>query len=116
MSLMWRQVRSRRYEKLDDVYRPDEDGGDVPASKSSRFSDAVLSLFLLVWFACGNFWTFAIWRPHFIQLLHEPSNWCDETVYMFTFVQILICYGIAAFVLMIAGILLLCHRCCLEKS
>ena len=112
------QVRSRRYERLDDVYDGDDGNGDMIMSKSSRFSEAILSIFLFVWFIFGNYWVLRVWQPNFKQLLHEPSNWCDQTVYMFAFGQIMACYGLMALIFLLTCILVLCHRCsmALEKS
>lgn len=110
LSMLWKQVRSRRYERLDDVYDPDADNGDLVMSRSSKFSDIVMSLFLFIWFVCGNYWIFHLWQPNFKQLLHEPSNWCDRTVYMFAFCQILGCYSLMALIALLICILTLCHR------
>lgn len=112
LSLLWRQVRSRRYERLDEIMDEDDGNGDVIVSKSSRFSEAVLSLFLFIWFIFGNYWVLSIYKPHFDLLLHEPSNWCDRTVYMFAFIQICICYGTMGLIAFIIVILGICHRCC----
>ncbi len=114
LSMLWKQIRNRRYERLDDIYEPDEDTGGVIASKSSRFTEIVLSLFLLVWFALGNYWVLHIWKPSFHQMLDDPNNWCDRTVYMFAFIQILICYGVMGLILLLTGILAACHRCTSE--
>ena len=110
MSLLWRQVRARRYERLDEIYDTGEDNGDVIVSKSSKFSEAVLSLFLFVWFIVGNYWVFNVWKPNFVQLLHEPSNWCDKTVYMFAVIQIFGCYGVMGLILILSVILAICHK------
>ena len=116
LSLLWKQVRSRRYERLDEIYEPDEDNGDVIMSKSSRFSEALLSAFLFIWFICGNYWVFGIWRPNFKQMLHEPSNWCDKTVYMFAVIQIMIGYSIMGLIILLMLILSICHRYTADKS
>ena len=110
------QVRSRRYERLDEIYDTDEDNGDVIMSKSSRFSEAVLSIFLFIWFVVGNYWVFSIWVPNFHQLLHDPSNWCDKTVYLFAFVQICIGYGLMGLIGFLSCILGLCHRFNMDKN
>ena len=113
LSLVWKQVRLRRYERLDDIYvDEDDDGhGDILMSKSSRFSEALLSIFLFIWFACGNYWVLHIWKPNFKQLLHEPSNWCDQTVYMFAFGQIMGCYALMGLIIFLTSCLVFCHKC-----
>lgn len=116
LSMLWKQVRSRRYERLDEIMDEDDGNGDVIMSKSSRFSEAVLSLFLFIWFIFGNYWVLGIYKPHFQLLLHEPSNWCDKTVYMFAFIQICICYGLMGLIAIIMCILGMCHRCTADKS
>ncbi|CAD5120257.1 unnamed protein product [Dimorphilus gyrociliatus] len=111
LSLLWRQVRSRRYEQLDEMATPGNGDGMI-MSKSSKFSEAVLSIFLLIWFGFGNYWIFRVWKPNFIQALHRPSDWCHPTVYMFAFGTICGVYALTAIVLLIACMLALCYRLC----
>ncbi len=115
LSLIWKQVRLRRYERLDDIYFGDANNrefhGEFLMSKSSRFSEAMLSLFLLFWFACGNYWVFHIYKPRFVPLLHHPSEYCDESVYKFAYIQIMAMYAFFAFVLFIASCCFICHKC-----
>ena len=116
MSMLWRQVRSRRYERIDEMYVEGEDHSDVIVSKSSKFTEAVLSIFLFIWFIIGNYWVFKVWQPNFEQLLHEPSNWCDKTVYMFATIQIFGCYGLMGLILLLSVLLALCHKLQADKS
>ena len=54
LSLLWQQFRSRHG---DEMYAGDGDGGEtVMPSRSSRFSDAIVSVFLVIWFVIGNVW------------------------------------------------------------
>lgn len=124
LSLLWRQVRSRRYRTMDDVIDDDDGrmqtgssvsggvgGGGFLVSRSSRFSEFVLSVFLLIWFVCGNCWVFGVRRPiHFKQQLLSPNNWCDRTVYMFAFVQIIASYAVAGVAAIVVCLLAVCHR------
>lgn len=112
-------MRSRRYERLDDVvYDGDDGNGDMIMSKSSRFSEAILSIFLFVWFIFGNYWVLPLWEPNYRQLLHEPSNWCDKTVYLFAFGQIMGCYALIGAIILLTCVIVLCHRCssAMDKS
>ena len=109
LSRLWQQVRSRHYERFDDGYG-EEDGGEGFTARSSQFSETILSLFLFIWFFLGNYWVFRIYEPNYHQLLHEPSNWCDETVYMFSIVQICIVYGLLACVALFFFIVVCCHQ------
>lgn len=86
--------------------------GGVLMSRSSRFSDAVLSAFLVVWFVCGNCWVFGVRRPiHFQEPLHQaPNNWCNRTVFLFAFVQIIACYIVAGLLAAVAALLIACRR------
>ena len=108
--LLWKTVRSRRYERLDEFYDTEDDNGDVIMSRSSRFTDILLSLFLLIWFLIGNYWTLKIWKPHYKQLLHEPSNWCDKTVYLFAVGQIATSYVLLFLMISLFALIYLCHR------
>ena len=111
LSRLWYQVRSRRYERFDDGYGADEDAGEGISSRSSQFSETLLSLFLVIWFFLGNYWVFRIYEPNYHMKLHEPSNWCDETVYMFSIVQIYICYGLISLVALFFFVVVCCHQC-----
>ena len=88
----------------------DEQAGMM--SKSSAFSDTILSLFLFIWFIFGNYWVFRIYKPNFVQLLHEPSNWCDESVYMFAVGQIIGCYGLMGVIFIMTIFTAVCFKCC----
>lgn len=116
MSLVWKQIRSRRYERLDVVYDPSDTADDMVVSKSSQFSETVLTLFLLCWFGCGNYWVFHVWPPHFTQPLRDPSNWCDKTVYLVAFCQIVGTYCFMGLAMLVTTVLALCHCLFLDNS
>lgn len=101
---------------MDEIYDTDEDHGDVIVSNSSRFTDVVLSIFLFIWFAFGNYWVFSIYQPNFAHMLHDPSNWCDETVYMFAFIQICISYGVMGVIGFLSVVLAICQKMNEDKS
>lgn len=111
MSVIWKQVRARRYERMDHMFDSDEETNDPIMSRSTKFTDSILSLFLFVWFIFGNIWVFNIWKPHYKPLLHEPNNWCEETVYLFAFVQLMISYGLIALMFCCLIFLACCHHC-----
>jgi len=67
-----------------------------------RFSELLLSGFLLVWFVCGNCWVFGVWLPNFDQQLHAPSLWCDRTVYLLAAVHIFACHAVILIVAVVA--------------
>lgn len=69
------------------------------------FLDGCLNLFLFTWFVAGNVWVYSHYKPHFSPPLHQPYNYCDQTLYMFAFWVITLSY-------MIVGLLCLC-TCCL---
>lgn len=58
------------------VFTDDENQSDYITDRSTQLTDMVLSLFLLVWFGFGNYWTWGIYRPNYTMQLHEPSDWC----------------------------------------
>jgi len=114
-SLLWQHIRSRRFDSSDDMSDDDDDdirsGGVVSTSRSSQISDLALTVFLVVWFACGNYWVLSVWRPSHEQPLFDPSNWCDRTVYMFAFIQIIICDCLTAVVgASLALLLAVCYK------
>lgn len=55
LSMLWHQFRSRHGDEMYGV--GDGDAGEsVMPSRSSRFSDAIVSVFLVIWFVIGNVW------------------------------------------------------------
>ena len=108
MSMLWRQMKQRQLEKLEE--NTDQYREDLQATNSSRVSDNILSVFLVVWFAFGNYWVFHIYRPEFDQPLLDPRNWCERSAYMFAFVQIIACYCLLALALCICCLLAVCYR------
>ncbi|XP_052795210.1 transmembrane protein 272-like [Mya arenaria] len=95
IATLWRNVQTRRHQRLID--EPDVEGAFT--NQTFRTMDTLLLLFLIGWQVAGTIWTFNIWRPRFEPLLHEPSNWCDRTVYMFAVYQLSSTYA-ATFVFM----------------
>lgn len=92
-SLLWRQIRSRRYEQVDTSFMQDGDDMDEMAYHTSTWvTEHAISVFLFSWFVIGNYWIYSIWMPRFEPLLHEPNDWCSKTVYIFAVVQVCVCY------------------------
>jgi len=82
-------MRARRYEQL--TASMDSAAGGVSSLISSQFIDILLSVFLFVWFICGNYWVLSVWRPNYRQTLAEPNSWCDKTTYLLAAVQLCVC-------------------------
>ncbi|XP_052795217.1 transmembrane protein 272-like [Mya arenaria] len=95
IATLWWNIQTRRHRRLID--EPDVEGAFT--NQTFRTMDTLLLLFLIGWQVAGTIWTFNIWRPRFEPLLHEPSNWCDRTVYMFAVYQLSSTYA-ATFVFM----------------
>ncbi|XP_063415173.1 transmembrane protein 272-like [Mytilus trossulus] len=109
LGTIWRNIRYRRYDDMDSFY--DGHGGDGAfAAKTYHMMDMIISTFLLAWLIAGTYWVFEIWQPHYKQLLHEPSNWCDKHVYMFAVYQIIGCYAFLAFLLLTMCVLASCYK------
>ncbi|XP_050416732.1 transmembrane protein 272 [Patella vulgata] len=90
-SCFWKTIQSKRDESIDNIYDAGQKG--IFSSRTNRVMSIVLSVFLSVWHGLGTFWVGSIWRPRYKQLIHEPSNWCDSTVYIFAMCQILGLYA-----------------------
>jgi hypothetical protein len=88
---------------------PGRSGGGEKQSDERPFAwvflDGCLNLFLFTWFVAGNVWVYSHYKPHFSPPPHEPYNYCNPTLYLFSFWVITISY-------MIVGLLCLC-TCCL---
>ncbi|BFZ14654.1 hypothetical protein BsWGS_17693 [Bradybaena similaris] len=92
--LIWQQKRSRAFMLLDDTKDDIDNEEDDVMTRSYRFTWYILTLFLLIWFAWGNYWLFSIWQPNFTQPLHEPRNWCSRRLYYYTFYITITCYSL----------------------
>ena len=97
--ILLRHRKSPNYESLDDI----DEGGDVSSdavlSRSIKFTDFILNIFILVWFILGNVWYYAKPKPNFVQILHEPNNWCDAFLYRYYFYTLIISYILFSFIL-----------------
>jgi len=102
------QVRARRYERLN--IDDDAAAGTLSSFFSSQFVDILLSIFLFVWFICGNYWVLSVWPPNYQQTLTEPNSWCNKTAYVFAVVQLAVCYGLMLLIALLTGLLVLCQR------
>ena len=114
LTILWHHLRSRRSSDNDDndMYIADAYTAEIiTTSRSSKFSHFILSLFNIIWFFLGNYWTFSIFPPHYEMLLHEPNNWCDKTMYVFTIVNIILIY-IGSVVLVSVVILINLYQKC----
>uniref|UniRef100_A0A914XBT1 Uncharacterized protein n=1 Tax=Plectus sambesii TaxID=2011161 RepID=A0A914XBT1_9BILA len=82
-------------------------------SKSTLFAEVVVSLFLLSWFAAGNYWVYRVYIPPHSQPERslEPKFWCDQHVYNFALAQILICHVLLLFGVLVFLSILCCARC-----
>jgi len=85
-------------------------GGTVSNFFSSQFIDVLLSVFLFVWFVCGNYWVLSVWPSNYHQTLAEPNLWCAKTAYVFALVQLCICYGLMTFILLLTALLAICQH------
>ncbi|XP_014219488.1 uncharacterized protein LOC106647552 [Copidosoma floridanum] len=69
----------------------------------------LLSLFLIGWFALGNYWILRIRWPDYEPKHYDPNQWCDKTLYIFALVHLGIVY-FAVSVSIVVGIGLLFCR------
>ncbi|GLH04875.1 Uncharacterized protein GBIM_10505 [Gryllus bimaculatus] len=107
---LWRQIRSRRYERLDAAAAVDAmDDGALTASAGTRVLSGALSAFLLVWFALGNYWTLHILWPKYQPEPRDPDVWCSKTLYLFSLVHLCVVYS-----LLVALVLLGVVFCCCQ--
>ncbi|KAL0276480.1 UNVERIFIED_CONTAM: hypothetical protein PYX00_004043 [Menopon gallinae] len=109
--VIWRQIRSRRYERLDLLTRPESNYEEalLRTSAGSRVTSFALTVFLTVWFFLGNYWTFHIYLPDPEPELYEPNHWCSRALYIFCLVHIGVIYLLVASVVVVAGVLSCCR-------
>ncbi|XP_062582907.1 transmembrane protein 272-like [Saccostrea cucullata] len=109
LATMWRNMQYRR--QLDSYYDSYVHEG-LYVSQTYRFMDVTLTLFLIGWLVTGSHWVFEVWEPPYSQPLHEPSNWCDRTVYRFAVYQIIGSYCFLFIVLTASCVLTIYHKAC----
>lgn len=82
--VLWRQLGSRRL----DV------GVTTHSSAGSRVASLALTVFLVAWFALGNYWILKIKWPDYSPTLYEPNRWCHRTLYVFSLVHLCVVYSV----------------------
>ncbi|XP_054271538.1 uncharacterized protein LOC128992132 [Macrosteles quadrilineatus] len=109
--MLWCQVKSRRYERLDgrNRSRPAEDG--LSTSAGSRITNFLLSSFLIVWFVLGNLWILGIYWPPFEPTLRDPNRWCHKTLYVFSLVHLVVVYSLLGVVVLTVIVMVACQIC-----
>lgn len=110
--MLWRQVNSRRYERLDARNRPPrptEDG--LSTSAGSRITNFLLTSFLVVWFVLGNLWILGIYWPAFEPTLRDPNRWCHKTLYVFSLVHLAVVYSLLGVVMLTILVMVVCQLC-----
>lgn len=109
--LVWSQIRSRRYERSDVAPAPSSayEDGLLASNIAAKVLSAALTLFLLLWFGLGNYWTLRIYFPDFEPTLFEPNRWCSKTLYIFSLVHLGILYCVTAALLGLTFVLSCCY-------
>ncbi|KAK6641361.1 hypothetical protein RUM44_013070 [Polyplax serrata] len=110
--IIWRQVKSRRYERPNNVQlQPPSNYEDtlLTASAGSRGASFALALFLIVWFILGNYWTLHIYLPDFEPELYDPNKWCSKTLYIFSLVHLGIVHFFIVSILVLVIVFMCCH-------
>ena len=82
--------------------KEDENRGGDAKEKGGNFCESLLTLFLFVWIIVGSYYTFRSWGPW----VDDGQTWCssggdkdiccDAPVMYFSFVVLIVMYGIAA--------------------
>jgi len=108
---LWSQIRSRRYERLDIIAPPASayEDGLLASNIAARVLSIALTLFLLLWFGLGNYWTFRIYFPDFEPTLFEPNRWCSKQLYIFSLVHLGILYCVLLAFVSLAVVLSCCY-------
>lgn len=112
--LLWRQVRSRRYERLDARSRTGRSNNNedaISTSAGSRITNFLLTSFLIIWFVLGNIWILGIYWPEFEPTLYEPNRWCHKTLYVFSLVHLIIMYTLVVVFILVTVTLIICQIC-----
>jgi hypothetical protein len=105
MFTLCRQIRILKDDYDDDVH----DASDL--FTMTRMANVGLNIFLCIWFIFGNYWVLGIRMPHFQSPLHEPSNWCHETVFVFAFWQLVVCHSLLGVCVFLTISFICCYAC-----
>lgn len=84
-----------------------------------RIAFFTLTLFLIVWFAMGNYWILSIRWPEFNPRLFEPNQWCHRTLYLFSYIHLFIVhstFGVLLLLVICLGACQIFGCLCLEGS
>ncbi|XP_070196666.1 transmembrane protein 272-like [Littorina saxatilis] len=109
LGMLWKNVQLRRYESMDAFYdSPDSELAFT--SRTFKMMDWILSAFLLAWHVVGACWVFALWRPPNHPSLHEPSKYCEDSVYLCAVGEIIVTGALLALGVMGCGVLALCYK------
>ncbi|XP_028040398.1 uncharacterized protein LOC114250636 [Bombyx mandarina] len=93
--LLWAQLASRN--------------SNSSASVPETILAYTLTVFLMGWFACGNYWTLDIMWPDYSPTLFEPNQWCHKTLYVFALTQLGVVWGVLAFIVLLLLALVICQ-------
>ncbi|XP_014357057.2 uncharacterized protein LOC106709718 [Papilio machaon] len=93
--LLWAQLVSRT--------------SNSPASVPERVLAYTLTVFLMGWFAFGNYWTLGILWPDYAPTLFEPNQWCHRTLYVFAIAQLAVVWGIILLIFLLLLTLVICQ-------
>ncbi|VVC96914.1 unnamed protein product [Leptidea sinapis] len=94
--LLWAQLASR--------------SSNSSASVPERVLAYTLTVFLMGWFAFGNYWTLGIMWPDYAPTLFEPNQWCHKTLYVFALTQLGVVWGIIALIILLLLSLIVCQN------
>ncbi|KAK4882610.1 hypothetical protein RN001_005929 [Aquatica leii] len=89
--ILWRQLRFRRV----------DEGAVNAGSIGSKVASLGLTIFLIAWFALGNYWILRIKWPDYSPTLFEPNRWCHRTLYVFSLVHLCVLYSVIGLVLIL---------------
>ncbi|XP_075227819.1 uncharacterized protein LOC142328161 [Lycorma delicatula] len=109
--MLWSQIRSRRYERLDARNRSSGSSAGDDTSAGGRITNFLLTSFLIIWFILGNYWIWGIGWPDFQPTLYEPNKWCHKTLFIFSLVHLIIIYSVIGIIAIITIILISCQLC-----
>ncbi|KAJ0183525.1 hypothetical protein K1T71_001501 [Dendrolimus kikuchii] len=93
--LLWAQLASRT--------------ANSSASIPERVLAYTLTMFLMGWFAFGNYWVLGIMWPDYAPTLFEPNQWCHKTLYVFALTQLGVVWGVILLLVLLLIALVICQ-------
>ncbi|XP_077356351.1 transmembrane protein 272 [Festucalex cinctus] len=92
--------------------REPKDGPPNPLCRISWGCNALLALFLAIWFIAGNVWIYSIYKPNYYKNITNAEPYCDKNLYLFAFWTTTLVYILVGLTVGVGFLVLVCFYLC----